>query len=111
MGITRRRRCWRRTRSRRVRCCATRPSATACRRSPSTNADATGTDAVGYFAEGHGVSGFAREGDSVYHCYSSYARGTEFLMSYYAILDRTPRGREPADAIGSWVRRHDEYVA
>src|SRR6266536_4587939 len=66
------------------------------------NAGATGTDAVGYFAEGHGVSGFAREGDSVYHCYSSYARGSEFLMSYYAILDRTPRGREPADAVGSW---------
>ena len=65
------------------------------------NADATGTDAVGYFAEGHGVSGFAREGNSVYHCYSSYARGSEFLMSYYAILDRTPRGREPADGIGS----------
>jgi predicted dithiol-disulfide oxidoreductase (DUF899 family) len=75
------------------------------------NAGATGTDAVGYFAEGHGVSGFAREGDSVYHCYSSYARGSEFLMGYYAILDRTPRGREPADATGSWVRRHDEYVA
>ena len=74
------------------------------------NADATGTDAVGYFAEGHGVSGFAREGDSVYHCYSGYARGTEFLMSNYAILDRTPRGREPADAIGSWVRRHDEQA-
>jgi predicted dithiol-disulfide oxidoreductase (DUF899 family) len=56
-------------------------------------------------------AGFARESDGVYHCYSSYARGSEFLMSYYAILDRTPRGREPADAIGSWVRRHDEYVA
>jgi predicted dithiol-disulfide oxidoreductase (DUF899 family) len=75
------------------------------------NASATGTDAVGYFSEGHGVSSFAREGDSVYHCYSSYARGTEFLMGYYAILDRTPNGREPADRIGTWVRRHDEYVA
>jgi predicted dithiol-disulfide oxidoreductase (DUF899 family) len=75
------------------------------------NAKATGTDAVGYFAEGHGVSTFARDGDGVYHCYSSYARGTEFLMGYYAILDRTPKGREEADVIGSWVRRHDEYDA
>ena len=75
------------------------------------NAQATGTDAVGYFSEGHGVSTFAREGDRVYHCYSSYARGTEFLMGYYAILDRTPNGRAEADAIGTWVRRHDEYVA
>jgi predicted dithiol-disulfide oxidoreductase (DUF899 family) len=75
------------------------------------NASATGTDAVGYFSEGHGVSTFARDGDSIYHCYSSYARGTEFLMGYYAILDRTPNGREAADAIGTWVRRHDEYAA
>ena len=75
------------------------------------NARATGTDAVGYFSEGHGVTTFARDGDSVYHCYSSYARGTEFLMSYYAILDRAPKGREEADAIGTWVRRHDEYDA
>ena len=75
------------------------------------NASSTGTDAVGYFSEGHGFSTFARDGDSVYHCYSSYARGTEFLMSYYAILDRTPKGREEADAIGTWVRRHDEYDA
>jgi predicted dithiol-disulfide oxidoreductase (DUF899 family) len=75
------------------------------------NAAASGTDVAGYFTEGHGVSTFARDGDSIYHCYSSYARGTEFLMGYYAILDRTPKGREEADVIGSWVRRHDEYDA
>src|SRR5436190_1492439 len=39
---------------------------------------------------------------------SSYARGTEFLMGYYAILDRTPRGRDEGDA-RMWLRRHDEY--
>jgi predicted dithiol-disulfide oxidoreductase (DUF899 family) len=72
------------------------------------NAAATGTDVVGYFREGHGVSTFARDGDSVYHCYSSYARGTEFLMGYYAILDRTPRGRDEGDG-RMWLRRHDEY--
>jgi predicted dithiol-disulfide oxidoreductase (DUF899 family) len=71
------------------------------------NAAATGTDVVGYFSEGHGVSTFARDGDSVYHCYSSYARGTEFLMGYYAILDRTPKGRNEGGDM--WLRRHDEY--
>jgi predicted dithiol-disulfide oxidoreductase (DUF899 family) len=71
------------------------------------NAAATGTDVVGYFSEGHGVSTFARDGDSIYHCYSSYARGTEFLMGYYAILDRTPKGRDEGDEM--WIRRHDEY--
>src|SRR5919109_1614659 len=73
------------------------------------NAAATGTDVVGYFSEGHGVSTFARDGDSVYHCYSSYARGTEFLMGYYAILDRTPKGRDEGNEM--WVRRHDEYTS
>lgn len=73
------------------------------------NASATGTSLDGYFSEGHGVSTFAREGDAVYHCYSSYARGTEFLMGYYAILDRAPKGRDEGDDPMSWLRRHDEY--
>ena len=73
------------------------------------NAAATGLDVPGYFTEGHGVSAFARDGDSIYHYYSSYARGTEFLMGYYAILDRTPKGRDENDEM--WVRRHDEYDA
>ncbi len=73
------------------------------------NASATGTDLDGYFSEGHGVSTFARQGGTVYHCYSSYARGTEFLMGYYAILDRTPKGRDEGDQPMSWLRRRDEY--
>ncbi len=73
------------------------------------NASATGTDLDGYFSEGHGVSTFARQGGTVYHCYSSYARGTEFLMGYYAILDRVPKGRDEGDQPMSWMRRHDEY--
>ena len=73
------------------------------------NASATGTDLAGYFSEGHGVSVFAREDDNLYHCYSSYTRGTEFLMGYYAILDRTPKGRDEGGPMGTWLRRHDEY--
>src|SRR5262249_16859380 len=38
-----------------------------------------------------------RSRGTVYHCYSSYARGTEFLMGYYAILDRAPQGRGEGD--------------
>ncbi len=73
------------------------------------NARTSGTNVDGYFSEGHGVSTFAREGDTVYHCYSSYARGTEFLMGYYALLDRAPKGRDEGDQVMSWLRRHDEY--
>ena len=73
------------------------------------NASSSGTDLDGYFSEGHGISTFARESGTFYHCYSSYARGTEFLMGYYAILDRAPEGRDEGDQPMSWLRRHDEY--
>jgi predicted dithiol-disulfide oxidoreductase (DUF899 family) len=73
------------------------------------NASSSGTNLEGYFSEGHGLSTFAREGDTVCHCYSSYARGTEFLMGYYAILDRAPKGRDEGDQPMTWLRRHDEY--
>src|ERR1022692_1457759 len=71
------------------------------------NASSSGTNIDGYFSEGHGVSTFSRENGTVYHCYSSYARGTEFLMGYYAILDRAPKGRDEGGQV--WLRRHDEY--
>jgi predicted dithiol-disulfide oxidoreductase (DUF899 family) len=74
------------------------------------NARATGTDLDGYFYEGHGLNTFAQEGDTVYHCYSSYARGTEFMMGFYGILDRAPKGRGEGDQPMGWLRRHDEYA-
>ena len=73
------------------------------------NARATGTSPEGYFSEGHGFVTFARERDKIYHCYSTYARGTEFLMGYYAIFDRAPKGRDEQDQPMKWLRRHDEY--
>ncbi len=30
-------------------------------------------------------------------------------MGYYAILDRTPKGRDEGDQPMKWLRRHDEY--
>ena len=78
---------------------------------PSENARASGTTLDDYLSEGHGISTFAHEGGTVYHCYSSYARGTEFLMGFYAILDRAPKGRDEGDQPTSWLRRHDEYAS
>jgi predicted dithiol-disulfide oxidoreductase (DUF899 family) len=40
--------------------------------------------------------------------YSTGARGLEFLMGYYPILDRAPKGRAEEGA-EFWIRRHDEY--
>jgi predicted dithiol-disulfide oxidoreductase (DUF899 family) len=75
------------------------------------NARATGTDPVSYFSEGFGFTAFVLDDDVVYQTYSTTARGVEFLMSYYPILDRTPKGRDEGDAFQVWIRRHDEYEA
>jgi predicted dithiol-disulfide oxidoreductase (DUF899 family) len=70
----------------------------------------TGTDVVGYLTEGPGFSAFALDGGAVYHTYSTTARGLEFLMGYYRILDRAPKGRDEGDSSQLWLRRHDEYT-
>ena len=74
------------------------------------NASATGTDIAGYLTESPGFSTFVREGDDIYHAYSTTWRGLEFLMTYYPILDHAPKGRDEAEITGSsGTRRHDEY--
>ena len=72
-------------------------------------ADATGTDVAGYVSEGPGMSAFALADGAVYHTYSTSARGLEFLMGFYPILDRAPKGRDEDDSSTFWLRRHDEY--
>jgi predicted dithiol-disulfide oxidoreductase (DUF899 family) len=58
-----------------------------------------------------GVSVFLREGDAVYHTYSTYKRGADLLNGTYNFLDLTPLGRqEPTEGFKlGWVRYHDEY--
>ena len=73
------------------------------------NARATGTDIAGYLTESPGFSTFVREGDDIYHAYSTTWRGLEFLMTYYPILDHAPKGRDEGDDWQLWIRRHDEY--
>jgi predicted dithiol-disulfide oxidoreductase (DUF899 family) len=73
------------------------------------NATETGTDLVGYLTEGFGFSVFVLDDGTVYQAYSASSRGIEFLMGYYAILDRAPKGRAETDGFQMWIRRHDEY--
>jgi predicted dithiol-disulfide oxidoreductase (DUF899 family) len=73
------------------------------------NARESGTDAVGYLTEAQGFSAFVLDDEVVYQTYSTGARGVEFLMGYYGILDRAPKGRDEGDAFQMWIRRHDEY--
>ena len=65
----------------------------------------------GYLTESPGFSAFALDNGTVYHTYSTGGRGVEFVMSYYPILDRAPKGRDEGDAFQTWLRRHDEYTA
>jgi predicted dithiol-disulfide oxidoreductase (DUF899 family) len=72
-------------------------------------ARSSGTDVTGYLTQGPGFSAFVLDGGAVYQTYSTTARGLEFLMGYYGILDRAPKGRDEGDGSQPWIRRHDEY--
>jgi predicted dithiol-disulfide oxidoreductase (DUF899 family) len=65
-----------------------------------------GTDAATFIRERPGMSAFVREGDTVYHTYSTYARGLDGLWGMYQWLDRAPLGRNET---GLWWRHHDDY--
>jgi predicted dithiol-disulfide oxidoreductase (DUF899 family) len=73
------------------------------------NAEMCGTDVVGYVSEGPGLSAYALWDGNVYRTYVTTARGLEPAMAYYALLDRTPAGRNEGDTTPLWIRRHDEY--
>lgn len=65
-----------------------------------------------------GVSTFLRDGERVFHTYSTYARGTDLILGTFNYLDLTALGRQEeweqppgrSDGRGkTWLRRHDEY--
>jgi predicted dithiol-disulfide oxidoreductase (DUF899 family) len=65
------------------------------------------------------ISAFLRDGDRVFHTYSSFARGTEVFLQTYHLLDLTalgrqepwekPPGRHPGPEAA--IMRRDEYPA
>jgi predicted dithiol-disulfide oxidoreductase (DUF899 family) len=68
-----------------------------------------GTDPAGYMTEAPVLTAFVLDGGEVYQTYSTTARGLEFLLGYYGMLDRAPRGRDEGEPPVMWLRRHDEY--
>ena len=68
-----------------------------------------GTDPAGYMTEAPVLTAFVLDGGDIYQTYSTTARGLEFLLGYYGLLDRAPRGRDEGDPPVMWFRRHDEY--
>jgi predicted dithiol-disulfide oxidoreductase (DUF899 family) len=59
-----------------------------------------------------GRSVFFKDNDgTIYHTYSSYARGGELFLGIYAFLDIVPKGRNETNNgnLTDWVHRHDQY--
>jgi predicted dithiol-disulfide oxidoreductase (DUF899 family) len=58
-----------------------------------------------------GMSVFIRDqSGTVFHTYSTYARGLDIFLNAYNLLDITPKGRdEEGMEIMSWLRHHDRY--
>jgi predicted dithiol-disulfide oxidoreductase (DUF899 family) len=57
-----------------------------------------------------GLSVFLREGEDVFHTYSTYQRGLDLFLNTYNFLDLTPLGRqEESGRAQAWVRHHDRY--
>lgn len=65
-----------------------------------------------------GLSVFLRNGEKIYHSYSTFGRGLDALLNTYNILDLTPYGRQETweDSPAGWprtnefwLRHHDKY--
>ena len=54
---------------------------------------------------------FKDESETVYHTYSTYARGLDMLIGAYHFLDLVPKGRDEEDLAWpmAWIRHHDKY--
>lgn len=66
-----------------------------------------------------GLSVFLKDGQRVFHTYSTFARGLDTFVTTYQLLDVTPFGRgegwdDMPDVDGKgqgWLQHHDRYVA
>jgi len=58
-----------------------------------------------------GISAFFRDGDQIYHSYSTYARGLDMLNTAYHYLDLVPKGRDEAGLASpmAWVKHRVAY--
>jgi predicted dithiol-disulfide oxidoreductase (DUF899 family) len=75
-----------------------------------TNARICGTDPGSYVTERPGMSVYSLSDGTVYRTYVTTSRGLEVGMAYYALLDRTPKGRAEPAGEALWIRHHDDYA-
>ena len=61
-------------------------------------------------SEAPGASVFFKDGNRIYHTYSTYTRGIDMLNVAYHYMDLVPKGRDEDERTqAGWLRRHDEY--
>jgi predicted dithiol-disulfide oxidoreductase (DUF899 family) len=63
-------------------------------------------------SEREGFSAFYKDPQgTIYHTYSTYARGIDLLNGTYNVLDLMPKGRDEDGPEGpqAWVQHHDRY--
>ena len=60
-----------------------------------------------------GVSVFFKDGEAIFHTYSTFGRGIDMLNGAYHYLDLVPKGRDEGDLeyTMEWLRHHDRYEA
>jgi predicted dithiol-disulfide oxidoreductase (DUF899 family) len=62
-------------------------------------------------SEAPGISVFLKDGEKIYHTYSTYARGIDMMNVAYHYMDLVPKGRDEGEGgAGAWLRRRDEYT-
>ena len=71
-------------------------------------AASAGVAVATFLRERPGMSAFALRDGTVYHTYSTFARGLDGLWGMYQWLDRAPLGRNER---GVWLRHRDRYDA
>jgi predicted dithiol-disulfide oxidoreductase (DUF899 family) len=62
--------------------------------------------------EAPGISVFFKDDEgTIFHTYSSYARGLDIFIGAYNLLDIVPKGRDEDGLSYSmeWIRHHDRY--
>jgi predicted dithiol-disulfide oxidoreductase (DUF899 family) len=61
--------------------------------------------------EAPALSVFLRDGEDIYHTYSTYTRGLDLFLNTYNLLDHTPLGRQENGRGMAWLRHHEKYGA
>ena len=70
-----------------------------------------GTQKIGNSTEMPGISAFFKDGDQIFHSYSTYSRGLDMLNAAYHYLDIAPKGRDE-DGLPfpmEWVKHRIAY--